>query len=68
MTYLAPPQPAALLHERFEAVTAAEQALGRAPELDRIALVSSPAELVGLAGPHVDYLEPIVSRYTQAAA
>ena len=68
LTFLAPPRSAAAVHERFEAVTAAEQALGRAPELDRIALVSSPAELADLQGPHVDYLEPIVSRYTQAPA
>lgn len=60
VVFLAPPRPAAVLAERFEAVTAAEQALGRDPELDRIALVSSPAELADLDGPHVDYLEPVV--------
>ncbi|MGW6503877.1 NUDIX domain-containing protein [Nonomuraea angiospora] len=67
LTFLAPPQPPAVLAERFEAVTAAEQALGRDPELDRIALVRSPAELAGLDGPQVDYLEPVVRRYTEVS-
>ncbi|MET8079602.1 NUDIX hydrolase [Streptomyces sp. NPDC005303] len=58
--YLAPPVPAALLEERFMALVAAETARGRAPELDRIALVGSPAELPDLTGPHVTYLEPVV--------
>ncbi|MGX1372054.1 8-oxo-dGTP pyrophosphatase MutT (NUDIX family) [Streptomyces canus] len=58
--YLAPPLPAPLIHERFEALVAAEAARGRAPEFDRITLVGSPAELPGLAGPHVTYLEPVL--------
>ncbi|MEU9833927.1 NUDIX domain-containing protein [Streptosporangium sp. NPDC048047] len=61
--FLAPPRPEPLLRERFAAVVASERALGRVPELDRIALVRSPAELAGLGGPRVDYLEPIVRRY-----
>ncbi len=44
-------------------LVASETALGRDPELDRIALVHSPAELARLSGPHVDYLEPVVRRY-----
>ncbi|MEV4011646.1 NUDIX domain-containing protein [Nonomuraea angiospora] len=67
LTFLAPPQSAAVLGERFDAVTAAERALGRDPELDRIALVRSPAELAGLDGPQVDYLEPVVRRYTEVS-
>ncbi|MCX4515914.1 NUDIX domain-containing protein [Streptomyces sp. NBC_01619] len=67
LVFLAPAQPTAVLRERFEAVTAAEQALGRDPELDRIALVSCPADLVNLEGPHVDYLGPVVRRYTNAS-
>ncbi|MGW7199383.1 hypothetical protein [Streptomyces chryseus] len=47
----------------FAAAVAAERARGREPELDDIALVRSPGELVGLVGPHADYLEPIVRRY-----
>lgn len=62
LVFLAPPRPAALLHECFEAVTAAERPGGRDPELDRIALRST-ADLAGLDGPHVDYLEAIASRY-----
>lgn len=58
--YLAPPVPAALLHERYEALVAAETASGRVPEFDRIALVGSPAELPDLTGPHVLYLEPVL--------
>jgi 8-oxo-dGTP pyrophosphatase MutT (NUDIX family) len=63
LVYLAPPQPATVLRERFEAATAAEQALARDPELDRIALVRSPADLANLDRPHVDYLEPVLTRY-----
>ncbi|MEJ8657600.1 NUDIX hydrolase [Streptomyces sp. MS1.AVA.4] len=66
LVFLAPAQPAAVLRERFEAATAAERALGQDPELDRIVLVSSPAGLLDLEGPHVDYLEPVVRRYTKA--
>ncbi|MGW1780796.1 NUDIX domain-containing protein [Streptomyces sp. NPDC002143] len=67
LAHLAPPRPAQELREAFAAMTAAERTAGRAPELDRITLVSCPAELAGLAGPHVDYLEPIVRRYTNTA-
>ena len=56
--FRAPPRPVSWLHERFAALTSSEHALGRVPELDRIALVRSPADLVGLAGPKVSYLEP----------
>lgn len=66
LVFLAPPRPAAVLYERFETVTAADQAQGREPELDGIALVSSPAEVADLEGPHADYLQPIVRRYMEA--
>ncbi|MFD0885336.1 NUDIX hydrolase [Streptosporangium algeriense] len=65
LVYLAPPRPERVIRERFEAMTAAEHALGHTPELDRMALVGSPTDLSPLAGPHVDYLEPIVRRYTR---
>ncbi|MFH9071145.1 NUDIX hydrolase [Streptomyces alboflavus] len=68
--FLAPPRPAALLRERFAYRVAAETARGREPELDRIALVGSWAELAELTGPgadHADYLEPVVARYAGAA-
>ncbi|WP_067186734.1 NUDIX domain-containing protein [Microtetraspora niveoalba] len=61
--FLAPCRPASLLRERFAAAVSSEWALGREPELDRIALVRSPAEVAGLGGPCVDYLEPVVRRY-----
>ncbi|MEV1204769.1 NUDIX hydrolase [Microbispora rosea] len=61
--FLAPPRPAPFLHERFADLVASETALGRDPELDRITLVRSPAELARLSGPHADYLEPVVRRY-----
>lgn len=63
VVFLAAPRPASVLHERFTAVVSAERASGRDPELDRIALIRSPAELPGLGGPQVDYLEPIIRRY-----
>lgn len=66
LTFLAPRRPASELRERFAALVVAEQALGREAELDQIALVRSPAELADLDGPHVDYLELIVRRYTGA--
>jgi 8-oxo-dGTP pyrophosphatase MutT (NUDIX family) len=65
LTFLAPSRPAALLRERFEAVAAADTASGRDPELDRIALVRSAADLASLDGPHADYLEPVVRRYAR---
>ncbi|KOU37661.1 NUDIX hydrolase [Streptomyces sp. WM6378] len=65
LTYLAPPLSETALREGFAAASAAELALGGEPELDDIALVRSPAELACLSGPHADYLEPLVARYTQ---
>ncbi|WP_405651294.1 NUDIX hydrolase [Streptomyces sp. RK9] len=68
--FLAPPRPAAVLRERFAALVAAETARGREPELDRIALVGSRAEVADLAGPHTglaDCLEPVVGRYAAGA-
>ncbi|MFI7453538.1 hypothetical protein ACIBQX_39030 [Nonomuraea sp. NPDC049714] len=56
-------RPASLLRERFAALVAAETALGRDPEPERIAFIRSPAELAGLGGDRVDYLEPVVRRY-----
>ncbi|MGW1528067.1 NUDIX hydrolase [Streptomyces sp. NPDC002159] len=64
--FTAPSRPVSLLHDRFQALVASEKALGREPELDRFALVRSPADLARLAGPHVDYLEPVVRLYTAA--
>ncbi|MCX4586541.1 NUDIX domain-containing protein [Streptomyces sp. NBC_01481] len=63
--FQAPPRPVSWLHERYAALTSSERALGRDPELDRIALVRSPADLAGLTGPHVDYLEPVLLRHDQ---
>ncbi|WP_371674623.1 NUDIX domain-containing protein [Streptomyces sp. NBC_00289] len=62
--YLAPGRPESLLRERFAALVAAETARGRDPEFDEFALIGSPAELPRLPGPHVAYLEAVVSRHT----
>ncbi|MEU1800390.1 NUDIX domain-containing protein [Streptomyces sp. NPDC019937] len=64
LTYLAPALPEATLRAGFTAAAAAERAQGREPELDDIALVRSSDELAGLSGPHADYLEPIVRRFS----
>lgn len=64
LTYLAPALPEATLRADFTAAAAAERAQGREPELDGIALVRSPDELAVLAGPHADYLEPVVRRFS----
>ncbi|WP_344272638.1 NUDIX hydrolase [Streptomyces hebeiensis] len=64
LTYLAPALPEATLRAGFTAAAAAERVQGREPELDRIALVRSPDELTALAGPHADYLEPTVRRFS----
>ncbi|MGC0327033.1 8-oxo-dGTP pyrophosphatase MutT (NUDIX family) [Streptomyces sp. SAI-170] len=64
LTYLAPALPEATLRADFTAAAAAERVRGREPELDDIALVRSPDEPAGLAGPHADYLEPIIRRFT----
>ncbi|NKI43963.1 NUDIX hydrolase [Streptomyces physcomitrii] len=63
LLFRAPVRPARLLRERFAALVAAERAQGRDPELDRIAFVRSPAELPGLGGRRVNYLEKVVGRY-----
>ncbi|QXE38038.1 NUDIX hydrolase [Streptomyces sp. GMY02] len=63
LTYLAPALTEATLRVDFDVAAAAERAQGREPELDGIALVRSPDELAALAGPHADYLEPIVRRF-----
>ncbi|MEU9026622.1 NUDIX hydrolase [Streptomyces sp. NPDC048383] len=66
LTHLAPSRPEAELRERFTAVVAAEGAAGRDAELDAIDFVRSPDELADLAGPHVDYLDPLLRRYARA--
>ncbi|MGW3826580.1 NUDIX hydrolase [Streptomyces sp. NPDC005071] len=66
LTYLVAALPESALREGFAAAAGAERAQGREPELDEIALVRSPDELAGLHGPHSDYLEPVVRRYTRA--
>ncbi|WP_344330582.1 NUDIX hydrolase [Streptomyces globosus] len=64
LTYLAPALPEPAVRAAFAVATAAERAQDREPELEAITLVSSPQDLAGLAGPHADYLEPIVRRFT----
>ncbi|WAX80128.1 NUDIX domain-containing protein [Streptomyces sp. KMM 9044] len=64
LTYLAPALPEATLRADFTAAAAAECAQGREPELDDIALLRSPDELAVLTGPHADYLEPVVRRFS----
>ncbi len=61
--FLASPRPVAQLRERFAALLSAEAALGRDPELDRIAFVGG-SDLTKLAGPHIDYLAPVVRTHT----
>ncbi|MEU5243827.1 NUDIX hydrolase [Streptomyces asoensis] len=63
--FAAPPQPATVLNERFASVVSATTAVGQAPELEQIRFVHSPADLTALAGPHADYLEPLVDRYAR---
>ncbi|MER5728933.1 hypothetical protein ABT084_11440 [Streptomyces sp. NPDC002138] len=63
LTYLAPALSEADMRAAFADTSAAEQARGREPELDDIAFISPPEELLGLDGPHADYLAPIVRRY-----
>ncbi|MET9645244.1 NUDIX domain-containing protein [Streptomyces syringium] len=65
--FLAPSRPAELLHQRFAALVSSETALGHDPELDRIAVIHSENELAELAGPQVDYLDPVVRRYVETA-
>ncbi|MGP8303324.1 NUDIX domain-containing protein [Streptomyces inhibens] len=67
LVYLAPPRPVAVVRERFAAAAAAERAKGCDPELDLFTLVSLPGHLAVLDGPHADYLEPVVRRYTRGS-
>ncbi|MFF2073160.1 NUDIX domain-containing protein [Kitasatospora sp. NPDC058162] len=59
--YEAPPLPQQAVRERYEALVRAETVAGRAPELDRIALVDGAAG--ELEGPHADYLDVLLHRY-----
>ncbi|MFE9426773.1 NUDIX hydrolase [Kitasatospora sp. NPDC006697] len=59
--FLAPPRPAAELLARHAELAAAERAAGREPELERLALIADPAELLGLEGTLVDYLVPVAA-------
>ncbi|MFB9461728.1 NUDIX domain-containing protein [Streptomyces cinereospinus] len=63
LTYLAPALSEAALRAEFAAAAEADRRQGRAPELEKMALVRSPGELAALVGPHADYLRPIVRRY-----
>ncbi|MEU6483120.1 NUDIX hydrolase [Streptomyces sp. NPDC046887] len=67
LTYLAPALPEAALRAGFTTAGEADRVQGRAPELDNVALVRSPDELAGLAGPHADYLAPLVRRHFERA-
>ncbi|GAA2666638.1 DNA mismatch repair protein MutT [Streptomyces aculeolatus] len=64
-TYLAPARCEVALRAGLASAAAVERARGREPELDDIALVSSPEEVGGLAGPHADYLEPVVHHFCE---
>ncbi|MEU4229626.1 hypothetical protein AB0F17_35465 [Nonomuraea sp. NPDC026600] len=68
MMFLAPHRPASLLRERFAALTSAEAAQGRDPELEQIAFVRSPTEVAGLGGVCVDYLGPLVRHYVNSGS
>ncbi|MCW7940548.1 NUDIX hydrolase [Streptomyces hygroscopicus] len=61
--YKAPPQPRAVLHERYATVAATEHAAGSAPEFDEIDFLYDPTDLKALSGPRVDFLAPVVHRY-----
>jgi 8-oxo-dGTP pyrophosphatase MutT (NUDIX family) len=62
--FVAPPRPARHLRDRYAALVGAETACGADPEFDRVELIRSSAALAALEGPHVDYLRPVVRRYT----
>ncbi|MEU5519313.1 NUDIX hydrolase [Streptomyces sp. NPDC047860] len=64
--FRAPSRPAAWLHARHATLTATEHALGRTPELDRLALARSPADLTALTGQHVSYLAPVLHRHARS--
>ncbi|MGW2234047.1 NUDIX hydrolase [Streptomyces sp. NPDC001759] len=63
--FAAPPQPAALITDRFTAVLSTAAAVGQLPELDRIVFVQATADLAALDGPRADYLEPLIDRYAR---
>ncbi|MFJ8622445.1 NUDIX hydrolase [Kitasatospora sp. NPDC093550] len=60
--HLAPARPSAELSDCYEELSAAHRSLGTRPELDRIALVGSPAEAAALPGPQADHLAPVLRR------
>ncbi|MBV2151440.1 NUDIX domain-containing protein [Kitasatospora sp. SUK 42] len=62
MHYQAPPLPVATLLQQFEALTESETANGRTPEFERITAVDH-TDAERLAGPHADYLKPLLIRH-----
>ncbi|MCX5380364.1 NUDIX domain-containing protein [Streptomyces sp. NBC_00091] len=61
--FRAPVCPAAVIDRLHAAVSAADRAAGRTPELDRIAFISSDAEVEGLGGRSVDFLPVLAARH-----
>ncbi|MFI2204945.1 NUDIX hydrolase [Streptomyces sp. NPDC020192] len=64
--FTAPPRPARELYDDFAELVRSETARGDQPEFDRVELIGSPSDLDGLAGPHADYLRPVVHRHAGA--
>ncbi|MEU9294594.1 NUDIX hydrolase [Streptomyces sp. NPDC048266] len=60
--FLAPPVPSALVRRLHADLTVAETERGDAPELDRVAFVSSPEQAARL-GSGADYLHQVLVRY-----
>ncbi|MEU4587067.1 NUDIX hydrolase [Kitasatospora aureofaciens] len=62
--YLAPMLPEWTVRARFADLVECEASQGRAPELDEITPVASAKALELVDGQHVDYLAPLLDRYT----
>ncbi|MBO1418574.1 NUDIX domain-containing protein [Streptomyces sp. FH025] len=65
--YQAPPLPAEILLQQFEALTESEAANGRTPEFERITTVDHTGT-EGLEGPHADYLKTLLTRHSLRTA
>ncbi|MFJ1756471.1 hypothetical protein [Kitasatospora sp. NPDC088134] len=60
---LAPEAPAGLVLQHHRELVGAERGHGVVPELDRLAVVRSEADVIAL-GDAVDFLDPVVGRFT----
>lgn len=67
IVFTATPRPARFIQDAYAEMSHAETAAGRDPELQVITFVRTPADVAALTGPTVDFLLPLITRYSSSA-